>query len=92
MAEPTVIVHFDEQGELNYHVQGDVRMFIVDERAPDDRVYEWTPRATPEAIGAMLGPDPDIGSSGDARHAALAARIEAAQQGRAHLHAVEGND
>lgn len=38
-----VIVHFDEDGELDYHVCGkDVRLFIVDGRAPHDRVYEWT--------------------------------------------------
>lgn len=74
--EAVVIVHFDDDGQLSYHVAGDerVRLFIVDERAPRDRVYEWTSRCGSDEIGSILGSDP-IGSSQDARHAALAARI-----------------
>ena len=66
-----VIVRFDERGEHDYEVLGDgVCLFIVDERAPNDRVYEWLPRATADEIKAILRDDP-IGSSQDSRHEAI---------------------
>lgn len=89
MSISTVIVHFDEDGELTYHVMGDVRFYIVDERAPDDRVYEWLPRATSEDIAALIPVGSTIGNSKDERHLALAHRIQAAQDGRPHLTSVE---
>ena len=74
-ALPTVVVHFDENGELNYLVSGaDVRVLIVDDRTATDRVYEWTTVCGPEAIAALLGADA-VGSQHDARHAAIAASI-----------------
>jgi len=88
--EAIAIVRFDENGELTYHVAGDerFRLFILDERAPHDRVYEWTPRETAEVVGGILGNDP-IGHSKDERHAAIAAMIEAYQNGHPHLAVVE---
>lgn len=89
--EGIAIVRLDEAGEITYHVASDARfrLFIVDERAPHDRVYEWTQRATADEVGAILGGDP-IGSSQDERHAAIKAKIEAALDGRPHLSVVEG--
>lgn len=88
--EAIAIVRFDENGEITYHVSGDARfrLFIVDERAPHDRVYEWTQRAPVDEVGAILGADP-IGHSGDERHAAIAGVIHAARDGRKHLSVVE---
>lgn len=51
------IVHFDERGEISFHVEGDVRLLIIDERVPDDRVYEVTDRSTPSEIDAIVRDD-----------------------------------
>jgi hypothetical protein len=88
-----VIVHFDEQGEINYRVIGgeDVRLFIVDERAPHDRVYEWLPRDDVSVFRGIIPEGVEIGSNSDARHAATAALINAAQEGKPHLTIVDGD-
>lgn len=65
----TVIVHYDEQGKVSYRVEGDVRLLIVDERAPDDRVYEISDRLTPAEISAIVGND-IVGSRWDNSEAA----------------------
>ncbi|MGE5510370.1 MAG: hypothetical protein ACM31O_03850 [Bacteroidota bacterium] len=84
-----VVVHFDEQGESTFLVCGEnVRLLIVDERAPHDRIYEWLSRDNPAELEAILGNDP-IGSSADSRHQAIAARIEAECAGKPHLKSVE---
>lgn len=85
----TVIVHFDERGEQSYHVAGDsVQFFIVDERAPGDRVYEWLRRDDWAAINAILRDDP-IGSSADERHEAIKHKILKRLDGKRHLEPVE---
>ncbi len=85
-----VIVRFDERGEIDYTVVGDaVRLFIVDERTPGDRVYEWLPRATAKQFRAIIPAGEEIGNSVDERHDAIAARINAAIEGRPHLSIVE---
>lgn len=89
MGETTVIVQFDENGELAYHVFGDARLYIVDERAPDDRVYEWIPRATAEEIAAIVPVGSVIGNGQDERHPVLAHKINAAMEGRSHLAVVK---
>jgi hypothetical protein len=61
-----VVVRFDERGEIDYQVIGDVRLFIIDERCSDDRVYEWTCRNTPDQIQEVLGSS-EIGHSGDGK-------------------------
>lgn len=50
-----VVVHYDERGEVTYYADGDVQLLIVDERAPDDRVYEWLDRDAPGAIDGVIG-------------------------------------
>jgi len=86
----TVVVRFDEDGDISYGVFGDerVRLFIIDERAPNDRVYEWLPRRAPSDLVGIIPPDAEIGSSADERHAAIAARILAHDAGLPHLSAV----
>lgn len=84
-----IIVHFDHHGDINYLVNGEaVRLFIVDERAPHDRVFEWLPRNGPGEIIAMLG-ESEIGNNQDARHEAVAHFINNALAGKPHLRAVE---
>lgn len=86
----TVIVRFDEHGEMTYLVNGEhVRLYIVDERAPGDRVYEWLPRNSDDEIAAVVPVGETIGNSKDERHEVLAHRIRSAQAGVRHLSAVE---
>ena len=86
-----IVVRFDEAGDISYHVYGDerVRLFIVDERAPHDRVYEYTQRQPATAFRDLIPEDTEIGHSGDDRHEAIKARIEAWQDGVSHLRPVE---
>lgn len=88
MGKPTVIAHFDENGSLNYFATSGVDLFIVDERAPSDRVYHYTTRTSRKVCARILGDDP-IGSKDDDRHEAIEARVVAGQEGRPHLSAVE---
>lgn len=84
-----VVVHYDKDGETSYFVTGDrVRLFVVDERAPNDRVYEFLSRDTPHGIKEILKDDP-IGSSQDDRHAGIKARIEEFIDGKPRLTIVE---
>lgn len=90
MSQNTVIVHFDQEGEIYYHVIGDgVRLFIVDERAPHDRVYEWLPRAEPYVLDVMIPEGSTIGSNQDERHAAIEHMVLRHMGGKAHLSVVE---
>ena len=87
-----VIVRFDERGEQSFHVIGDhTRLFIVDERCPSDRVYEWLARDTGDEIKAILKDDP-IGSSADDRHPAIQRRILSLMDGKKHHLTVVGDD
>jgi len=84
-----VVVHFDEAGEISYHVTGAVRLVIVDDRAPNDRVYEYTTRTPMANINALFRGE-QIGSAHDERHAAVEARINAMFEGKPHLSVVRG--
>ena len=79
--QDTVIVHFDQDGEQTYLVHGEkVRLFIVDERAPDDRTYLWLPRYSEGEIANVLKDDV-AGSSKDERHNAIAHAVNAYCEG-----------
>lgn len=86
-----VIVRYDEHGEIDFHVCGGetVRLFIVDERAPHDRVYEWTQRCTPEEIREIIPAGTEVGSNQDARHPAVVHVVEAIKRGERRLRVVE---
>lgn len=93
MAEPaTVIVHYDEHGDMALHVLGNVRVFCVDESCPNDRVYEWLSRATPEDIAAIIPEGTEIGSNQDERHAAIAHVVEAHMSDKPRLSVVAERD
>lgn len=91
---PIVIVHItDESGiATSYLAHGDVRLFVVDENVPNDRVYEMTERQTIEEIRAIVPEDAPIGSKNDARHPALEAAILAHVEGRPRFSIVGGDD
>ncbi len=84
-----VVIHYNERGEINYHAIGDgLRLFIVDDRASDDRVYEWLSRSEPEEFVELVPEGSVIGNRHDARHEAVAGRVRAFRAGRRHLEAV----
>lgn len=84
---PTAIVLFDAEGEQSYWATDGVRLLTIDERAPRDRVYEMNARITAGQVTALIGDDP-IGNQHDERHAAIAARVNAAEDGKPHLRLV----
>lgn len=86
-----VVVHYDEDGEIGFRVFGDgkTRLFIVDERAPHDRVFEWTEREDMGAFRKLIPEGTEIGHGNDDRHAAISARVIAAASGKSHLNQVD---
>lgn len=86
----TVIIHYDEEGFMTCRACGpDVRVFCVDERSKNDRVYEFEDRVPEEDIKALLG-DSDIGHRDDERfHPAQLRRMACALEGKPHLSVVE---
>lgn len=92
-AGSAVIVRFDDDGELSYHVCGEaVRLFIVDERAPNDRVYEWLPRCDASEISEIIPDETEIGSNQDERHQAIAHVVRSITEGKSHLSVVSDEE
>ena len=88
--QPVVIVHF-ERGDVapsSYHVVGDCRLFIVDENAPNDRVYECLGRDEASIIRELIPEGAEIGNKEDSRHAAIENAILSAVEGRPRLSVV----
>lgn len=84
-----VVVRFDERGEQTFYVFGDdVRLIIVDDRCPHDRVYECLGRDDPAELKALLRDDP-IGNINDDRHKAVENRVARALVGKPHLEVVK---
>jgi hypothetical protein len=93
MSLPVALVRFLPDGELELFAFADeggaeLRMLVVDERCPSDRVYEIVERVPLAGLSALVKPGEPIGSRDDARHAALLAMVEAAREGRTHLEIV----
>ena len=88
MDKPTVAIVI-ENGvfDVVYATEG-VRVLIVDESAPNDRVYEAAPNSSAKEITELVGDDP-VGSRNDDRHKAIAARVIAAIDGKPHLSTIE---
>lgn len=84
-----VIIRFDISGDISYLVEqgSGIDLYIVDERAPNDRVYRWSSVAPPTEIEVILG-QVAIGHSGDVRHAAIAACVEEVLTGKPRLQVV----
>lgn len=84
-----VVMHIDTDGSSSLLVCGaeGVRVFVIDERAPNDRVYEITGRDTAEEINKAIGDSP-IGNACDDRHEAIKNSIKAELDGRPKFHVV----
>lgn len=89
MTGSAFVVHIDRDGSFDLHAFGpsDTRFLVIDERAPDDRVYRVTVRSPRALLDELLGGS-IVGDCTDERHPALSARILAAVDGRPHLEAV----
>ena len=68
------IVHFAKDGGVRYAATDGVDMYIIDETSPHDRVYRVSTTITADELAALIGSD-DVGHAGDARHAAISARV-----------------
>ncbi len=89
---PVVTVRTLADGDVEYYVSGErVRLILIDERSPNDRVYEWLPRCPAGKHFDLIG-DSEIGSSKDDRHAALKHQIENRIEGRPALSLVPVDD
>ena len=84
---PTVLIHYDEAGEQSFKIAGDVILVVVDDRSPHDRAYHYRTQTPLAEIIAIVGDD--VGSSDDAKHKALAWKIERAAQGLPALQEVK---
>lgn len=83
---PTVIIQYEKGDPIpNYFVVGDCQVFIVDENAPHDRVYEWLPRAAEADIARLIPDGSEVGSCEDTRHEAIKSRILADAEGRPRM-------
>ncbi len=64
-----MVVAYIKKGDSlpTYHVFGDnnVRMFVVDENAPNDQVYEILRRYKPEEIVQLIPNGSEIGNEND---------------------------
>lgn len=86
--QPIVVIRFDADGEFSVDFAPDAAVYVIDERAPHDRLYRMTPRATRSCLEAAVA-DGECGSAQDARHAAIANLIRAHLEGRRHLAPVD---
>ena len=84
---PTVLVHYNADGEQSFKIAGDVILIVVDDRSPHDRAYHYRTQTPLAEIIAIVGDD--VGSSSDQQHAALAHKIERAAKGRPALSLVQ---
>lgn len=54
MTKPIVVMHIDESGDWSVLATAGVRVIYVDDRVPNDRIYERQERDDAEAIAAMI--------------------------------------
>lgn len=88
---PVALLRWTEDGELQLGMFGDgIRMLVIDERVPHDRVYEVTHREQLHALDALIPPGTEVGHADDERHEALVARMTALFNGKPHLRVVSG--
>ena len=54
-----LVVHYDEYGRVQvYCTASDVRLIHIDDRAPNDRVFEQTTRNAAEELEELIANDP----------------------------------
>lgn len=86
--KPICLVHITDSGLPFYYFCGEVDFVIVDETAPNDRVYVMTQETARVKMENLIG-DGEIGSCNDKRHAAIVHRIEKAKEGKSHLEVID---
>jgi hypothetical protein len=88
-----VIAHI-EQGETHptYHVIGgdEVALFVVDDNAPNDRVYEVLSRSNKAILNVFIPEGTPIGSMNDERHEAISNSINSLIEGRPRFDVIDG--
>jgi hypothetical protein len=91
MSAPVALIQFAASGQIRLALAGagPIRFIVIDEGAPGDRLYEVSHRLSDVEFAALVPPGAPIGDASEPRHAALAARVEAACEGRRHLRSVE---
>ena len=91
LEKPTVVIHVGRDNREQYLAFGDapLRLLVIDECAPDDRVYEITARCPIEELEQLVPHGCEIGHIDDGRTPALINRLEAGLAGRRHLEIVE---
>lgn len=73
--ETTVVVHHQLNGDIDYYMAGKpVRLLIIDEFAPHDRVYQFTSTVDASEIEVLVNGEV-IGSKNDSRHEAIESRV-----------------
>lgn len=75
MSEPIVAIVFDTNGNISVRAAGDVRVVWVDERQPQDRVFEATSREPVADLLSFVGDSAEWGRSGDDRQKRLEVQI-----------------
>ena len=63
--KPRVVVHIDEFGNHGYLTDGDIDLFCIDERAPNDRVYQFSDRKVKRSEITKLMGKSRVGKLGD---------------------------
>lgn len=88
-----VIAHI-EQGEITptYHVIGgdDIALFVVDENAPNDRVYEVLSRSEKSIVKELIPEGSVIGSMDDERHEAISNVVNALIENKPRFGVIDG--
>jgi hypothetical protein len=93
MTKSIIIAHIEE-GEFtpSYHVIGgdDVALFVVDDNAPNDRVYEVLSRSDKSIVTELIPEGTVIGSMNDERHEAISNAVNALIEDRPRFGIIEG--
>jgi hypothetical protein len=55
---PICVVQIKENGDLDYLWSGAMDLFVIDERAPLDRVYQMSIQSSRDQIAALIGDSP----------------------------------
>jgi hypothetical protein len=86
---PVAVVRWTDDGEMQLGIFGDgVRMLVIDERSPHDRLFEITHREPLRALDALVPAGSEIGHRDDDRHDAMVERMRSLFEGKPHLTAV----
>lgn len=82
-----VVIHYDEAGEISVYSDDGTDIYWVDERVPNDRIYQMGNYAIPD--GLLVG---DIGHMDDESPASIRANAAISRiEGRSHLSVIDND-